>query len=128
MENRAELLVESVISIFILTMCLIPISSSINSSIKIDKKIFEKTIFNNNCKNALNEMLAFDYDKIINFEIQKNFLNIKELIEYFDLTEIYYKEIEGNLEVQIRKTGYFLGDKNIYYIKVGEYEEYYIPK
>lgn len=128
MENKAELLVESVISIFILTMCLIPISSSINSSIKTDKKIFEKTIFNNNCKNALNEILAFDYDKIISFEVKKNFLNIKELIEYFNFEKMYYKELDGNVEVQIRKTNYFSGDKIIYYIKVGEYEEYYIPK
>ncbi len=135
MKNKGELLIESLLSLLIISICLIPISTSIYNSFRYMKKTNKNLDSDLNNKNFVEYLKSVEYKKIIEFSGSYNFKNIKEACRFFDFNEEYFLDNDSNLTVNIKirnEIEIIRDDKKekIYLldIKVGDYEDIYIPE
>ncbi|WP_068267488.1 hypothetical protein [Caviibacter abscessus] len=128
--NKGEMLIESIITLYYLSVILFPLSSSIQFIIKNNNKLNERYYNKINSLNMIEDIKNFNYDKIEKFNNKTINGNINEQISIFNLdNNDYYLKVSENYNILITKTDYFYNDKKyIFYIKVNQYEDYYIPK
>ncbi len=128
-KNKGELLIESLVSLFIISIVLIPISKNICNSYRYIKKINMKIDSNMNNINLLEYLKSMEYEKLILFEGNKKYENIGEIIRDFEINNSYFFDSKNSIEICIKKIEYLNEiEKWILSIRVGEYEEKYIPK
>lgn len=128
--NKAETLLESLISLFILSMVIIPVINSTTYARKVNYKISNDMYFNENIKNILEDIKALDYEKIEVMQGEYIFDDIENLCLAFSLDSKYYHKIEGKIKVKIEKSIYYYNfnkKEYIFNISVNDYEEIYIP-
>lgn len=133
-KNKGETLVESILSIMILSCSMIPINDAIIKIYNSQKKINAFKYDENYKKNIIEIIKSIDYEKIskisgkytistikdlenilgVNINGSENYI-FKEQFE-FSLTKLNIKYIDKNKK-----------EKNIYLIKLGDREDYYYP-
>ncbi len=119
MKNKGEILLESILSIFIISVSLIPICNAITNGYKYMKKIDLKLNHEINNKNLLEylKMLNIDY------ELYKEFIDISEAASYFNIDKNYILESDKSIIVELFKI-----DDKTFKIRVENYEEVYTKK
>ena len=129
--KKGEMLIESLISLLIISILLIPVSSSIIYLSKTNNNIDKKVLHRINSLNLIEELKSLDYDKITKLSGQHHFSNITEAINYFKMDiSNYILNDNKSYDILIKKTKYYYEINNkeyIYYLEVNKYEDYYIP-
>lgn len=105
MKNKGEMLIESLLSLVIISLALIPISNALGKTSKtknriniaINKRIKEK--------NKLEEIKSLNYSEFLSYVRRDR--------------DVTYKKTSTTYSL--------FTDESIYIIKVGEYEDVYIP-
>lgn len=130
MNNKGELLIESLLSLVIITIALIPIFFTINNIYSINNKVNLQSKHIINQKNLLEYLKSLEYKKIEKKVGNKKFKNIKEAFKYFNISTDNYYNLDKEISVSITKTNECFSlfkTEYIYKLKVGKYEDYYIP-
>ena len=129
--KKGEMLIESLISLLIISILLIPVSSSIRYLSKTNNNIDKKVVNRINSLNLIEELKSLDYDKIAKLSGKHHFSNITEAINYFKMDiSNYILSDNKSYDILVKKTKYYYEISNkeyIYYLEVNNYEDYYIP-
>ncbi|WP_156286033.1 hypothetical protein [Oceanivirga salmonicida] len=135
MKNKGELLIESLLSLLLISICLIPISDTIYNSFRYINRQNLNINTNINNINLLEYLKSIEHEKIIKFIGSHDFDNIKEACNFFGVNENYFLDSDRSIRVVIKKSEeieIIKGDeKEIIYlfnIKVGDYEDINISK
>lgn len=103
MLNKGETLIESLLSLLIISLALIPVFHSVSNTTKLNNIINNKIKYEIYCKNKLENIKSMDYDDFLNF---------------YDAD---LRKYNTGYKYDLYKT------EEIYKIKVGKYEDIYIP-
>lgn len=128
--NSGEMLIESILTLYFISVILFPMTSLLQFNVKNNNKINEIYYEKINSLNMIEDIKSFSYEKIENLSNKKNTTgNIQTIISHFSLdSNDYYLKTKNNYNISISKTKYYyIDEKYIFYIKVNQYEDYYIP-
>lgn len=128
--NSGEMLIESILTLYFISVILFPMTSLLQFNVKNNNKINEIYYEKINSLNMIEDIKSFSYEKIENLSNKKNTTgNIQTIISHFRLdSNDYYLKTKNNYNISISKTKYYyIDEKYIFYIKVNQYEDYYIP-
>ena len=144
-KNSGETLVESLISMFFVTVAIVPISNLFLKTFRTDVKVDDLNVRSVNIENMIEILKAKKYNEILNFIGKHEILKIEDFYNKFSVEKNYQilKKLErrqdkkGKLEndkvnIEIKRTeGYFvneLGAKEyIFEINVDKIKDYYFP-
>lgn len=133
-KNRGETLIESIMSLMILSISMLPINNSMMKIYETHKKINLKQYDKNYKKNIIEIIKSLDYNLIDGLAGKYSVGKLKDLEQIlgnisFDFDDYSFSE---KIEISVTKLNSFYIDKNkeikyIYLIKVGDMEDYYYP-
>ena len=143
--NRGETLIESLISMFFVTVIIVPVANLFLQTFKTDIKVDNLNEKNVNIENMAEILKAKKYDEIVNFigkyeiskvddfynrfAIEKKYQFLKKLEQKLD-KKGKFQEDKINLEIK-KADGYFmneLGQKEyIFEINIDKIKDYYFP-
>ena len=144
-KNRGETLIESLISMFFVTVIIVPVANLFLHTFKTDIKVDNLNEKNVNIENMAEILKAKKYDEIVNFigkyeiskvddfynrfAIEKKYQFLKKLEQKLD-KKGKFQEDKINLEIK-KADGYFmneLGQKEyIFEINIDKIKDYYFP-
>ena len=143
--NRGETLIESLISMFFVTVIIVPVANLFLQTFKTDIKVDNLNEKNVNIENMAEILKAKKYDEIVNFigkyeiskvddfynrfAIEKKYQFLKKLEQKLD-KKGKFQEDKINLEIK-KADGYFMnefGEKEyIFEINIDKIKDYYFP-
>mgnify|MGYP001675590673 FL=1 len=143
--NRGETLIESLISMFFVTVIIVPVANLFLQTFKTDIKVDNLNEKNVNIENMAEILKAKKYDEIVNFigkyeiskvddfynrfAIEKKYQFLKKLEQILD-KKGKFQEDKINLEIK-RADGYFMNEfgqkEYIFEINVDKIKDYYFP-
>ncbi|WP_374125258.1 type IV pilus modification PilV family protein [Leptotrichia hongkongensis] len=143
--NRGETLIESLISMFFVTVIIVPVANLFLQTFKTDIKVDNLNEKNVNIENMAEILKAKKYNEIVNFigkyeiskvddfynrfAIEKKYQFLKKLEQKLD-KKGKFQEDKINLEIK-KADGYFmneLGQKEyIFEINIDKIKDYYFP-
>ena len=144
-KNSGETLVESLISMFFVTIAIVPISNLFLKTFRTDVRVDDLNVRNVNIENMIEILKAKKYNEILNFIGKHEILKVEDFYNKFSVEKNYQilKKLErrqdkkGKIEndkvnIEIKRTeGYFvneLGAKEyIFEINVDKIKDYYFP-
>lgn len=144
-KNSGETLVESLISMFFVTVAIVPISNLFLKTFRTDVRVDDLNVRSVNIENMIEILKAKKYNEILNFIGKHEILKVEDFYNKFSVEKNYQilKKLErrqdkkGKLEndkvnIEIKRTeGYFvneLGAKEyIFEINVDKIKDYYFP-
>ena len=144
-KNSGETLVESLISMFFVTVAIVPISNLFLKTFRTDVRVDDLNVRSVNIENMIEILKAKKYNEILNFIGKHEILKVEDFYNKFSVEKNYQilKKLEqrqdkkGKIEndkvnVEIKRTeGYFvneLGAKEyIFEINVDKIKDYYFP-
>jgi len=144
-KNSGETLVESLISIFFVTVAIVPISNLFLKTFRTDVRVDDLNVRSVNIENMIEILKAKKYNEILNFIGKHEILKVEDFYNKFSVEKNYQilKKLEqrqdkkGKIEndkvnIEIKRTeGYFvneLGAKEyIFEINVDKIKDYYFP-
>ncbi len=133
-KNRAETLIESLISIGLITIIIIPTLNVLSKSIEANYKINKNTDINIQKQNIIEIIKSLNYENIKNKEGNYKISNIEGLYSLLSVPNEYKQmdiKIENEMSLDIIKTNnYYINNNQNYYIykiKLDKLEDYYLP-
>ena len=143
--NSGETLIESLISMFFVTVAIIPISNLFLKTFQADVKVDDLNKKNINVENMIEIIKAKKYDEIVNFigkyeiskvddfynrfAIEKKYQFLKKLEQKLD-KKGKFQEDKINLEIK-KADGYFMNEfgqkEYIFEINIDKIKDYYFP-
>ena len=143
--NRGETLIESLISMFFVTVIIVPFANLFLQTFKTDIKIDNLNEKNVNIENMAEILKAKKYNEIVNligkyeiskvddfynrFAIEKKYQFLKKLEQKRD-KRVKFQEDKINLEIK-RTDGYFMNEfgqkEYIFEINIDKIKDYYFP-
>ena len=144
-KNSRETLVESLISMFFVTVAIVLISNLFLKTFRTDVRVDDLNVRSVNIENMIEILKAKKYNEILNFIGKHEILKVEDFYNKFSVEKNYQilKKLEqrqdkkGKLEndkvnIEIKRTeGYFvneLGAKEyIFEINVDKIKDYYFP-
>ena len=143
--NRGETLIESLISMFFVTVIIVPIANLFLQTFKTDIKVDNLNEKNVNIENMAEILKAKKYNEIVNFigkyeiskvedfynrfAIEKKYQFLKKLEQKLD-KKGKFQEDKINLEIK-RADGYFMNEfgqkEYIFEINIDKIKDYYFP-
>ena len=143
--NRGETLIESLISMFFVTVIIVPVANLFLQTFKTDIKVDNLNEKNVNIENMVEILKAKKYDEIVNFIGKYEISKVEDFYNRFAIEKKYqflkkleqkrdkrgkFQEDKINLEIK-RTEGYFvneLGQKEyIFEINIDKIKDYYFP-
>ena len=143
--NRGETLIESLISMFFVTVIIVPVANLFLQTFKTDIKVDNLNEKNVNIENMAEILKAKKYNEIVNFIGKYEISKIEDFYNRFAVEKKYQvlknleqkrdkkgKFQEDKINVEIKRTeGYFvneLGQKEyIFEINIDKIKDYYFP-
>ena len=144
-KNSGETLVESLISMFFVTVAIVPISNLFLKTFRTDVRVDDLNVRSVNIENMIEILKAKKYNEILNFIGKHEILKVEDFYNKFSVEKNYQilKKLDqrqgkkGKIEndkvnIEIKRTeGYFvneLGAKEyIFEINVDKIKDYYFP-
>jgi hypothetical protein len=143
--NRGETLIESLISMFFVTVIIVPVVNLFLQTFKTDIKVDNLNEKNVNIENMVEILKAKKYDEIVNFigkyeiskvddfynrfAIEKKYQFLKKLEQKLD-KKGKFQEDKINLEIK-KADGYFINEfgqkEYIFEINIDKIKDYYFP-
>ena len=143
--NRGETLIESLISMFFITVIIVPVANLFLQTFKTDIKVDNLNEKNVNIENMAEILKAKKYNEIVNFigkyeiskvedfynrfAIEKKYQFLKKLEQKLD-KKGKFQEDKINLEIK-RADGYFMNEfgqkEYIFEINIDKIKDYYFP-
>ena len=143
--NRGETLIESLISMFFVTVIIVPVANLFLQTFKTDIKVDNLNEKNVNIENMVEILKAKKYNEIVNFIGKYEISKVEDFYNRFAIEKKYqvlkkleqkrdkrgkFQEDKINLEIK-RTEGYFvneLGQKEyIFEINIDKIKDYYFP-
>ena len=144
-KNRGETLIESLISMFFVTVIIVPVANLFLQTFKTDIKVDNLNEKNVNIENMAEILKAKKYNEIVNFigkyeiskvddfynrfAIEKKYQVLKKLEQKLD-KKGKFQEDKINLEIK-RTDGYFMNEfgqkEYIFEINIDKIKDYYFP-
>ena len=144
-KNRGETLIESLISMFFVTVIIVPVANLFLQTFKTDIKVDNLNEKNVNIENMAEILKAKKYDEIVNFigkyeiskvddfynrfAIEKKYQFLKKLEQKLD-KKGKFQEDKINLEIK-KADGYFMNEfgqkEYIFEINIDKIKDYYFP-
>ena len=144
-KNRGETLIESLISMFFVTVIIVPVVNLFLQTFKTDIKVDNLNEKNVNIENMVEILKAKKYDEIVNFigkyeiskvddfynrfAIEKKYQFLKKLEQKLD-KKGKFQEDKINLEIK-KADGYFINEfgqkEYIFEINIDKIKDYYFP-
>ena len=144
-KNRGETLIESLISMFFVTVIIVPVANLFLHTFKTDIKVDNLNEKNVNIENMAEILKAKKYNEIVNFigkyeiskvedfynrfAIEKKYQFLKKLEQKLD-KKGKFQEDKINLEIK-RADGYFMNEfgqkEYIFEINIDKIRDYYFP-
>ena len=122
-KNSGETLVESLISMFFVTVAIVPISNLFLKTFRTDVRVDDLNVRSVNIENMIEILKAKKYNEILNFIGKHEILKVEDFYNKFS--------VEKNYQILKRTEGYFvneLGAKEyIFEINVDKIKDYYFP-
>ena len=143
--NRGETLIESLISMFFVTVIIVPVANLFLQTFKTDIKVDNLNEKNVNIENMAEILKAKKYNEIVNFIGKYEISKVEDFYNRFAVEKKYQvlknleqkwdkkgKFQEDKINVEIKRTeGYFvneLGQKEyIFEINIDKIRDYYFP-
>ena len=144
-KNSGETLVESLISMFFVTVAIVPISNLFLKTFRTDVRVDDLNVRSVNIENMIEILKAKKYNEILNFIGKHEILKVEDFYNKCSVENNYQilkkleqrKDKKGKIEndtvnIEIKRTeGYFvneLGAKEyIFEINVDKIKDYYFP-
>ena len=144
-KNRGETLIESLISMFFVTVIIVPVANLFLQTFKTDIKVDNLNEKNVNIENMAEILKAKKYNEIVNFIGKYEISKVEDFYNRFAVEKKYQvlkhleqkrdkkgKFQEDKINVEIKRTeGYFvneLGQKEyIFEINIDKIRDYYFP-
>ena len=143
--NRGETLIESLISMFFVTVIIVPVANLFLQTFKTDIKVDNLNEKNVNIENMVEILKVKKYDEIVNFigkyeiskvddfynrfAIEKKYQVLKKLEQKLD-KKGKFQEDKINLEIK-KADGYFMNEfgqkEYIFEINIDKIKDYYFP-
>ena len=143
--NSGETLIESLISMFFVTVIIVPVANLFLQTFKTDIKVDNLNEKNVNIENMVEILKAKKYDEIVNFigkyeiskvddfynrfAIEKKYQFLKKLEQKLD-KKGKFQEDKINLEIK-KADGYFMNEfgqkEYIFEINIDKIKDYYFP-
>lgn len=143
--NKGETLIESLISMFFVTVIIVPVANLFLQTFKTDIKVDNLNEKNLNIENMVEILKAKKYDEIVNFigkyeiskvddfynrfAIEKKYQFLKKLEQKLD-KKGKFQEDKINLEIK-KADGYFINEfgqkEYIFEINIDKIKDYYFP-
>ena len=144
-KNRGETLIESLISMFFVTVIIVPVANLFLQTFKTDIKVDNLNEKNVNIENMAEILKAKKYNEIVNFigkyeiskvddfynrfAIEKKYQFLKKLEQKID-KKGKFQEDKINLEIK-KADGYFMNEfgqkEYIFEINIDKIKDYYFP-
>ena len=144
-KNRGETLIESLISMFFVTVIIVPVANLFLQTFKTDIKVDNLNEKNVNIENMAEILKAKKYNEIVNFigkyeiskvddfynrfAIEKKYQFLKKLEQKLD-KKGKFQEYKINLEIK-KADGYFMNEfgqkEYIFEINIDKIKDYYFP-
>lgn len=144
-KNRGETLIESLISMFFVTVIIVPVANLFLQTFKTDIKVDNLNEKNVNIENMAEILKAKKYNEIVNFigkyeiskvddfynrfAIEKKYQFLKKLEQKLD-KKGKFEEDKINLEIK-KADGYFMNEfgqkEYIFEINIDKIRDYYFP-
>ena len=144
-KNRGETLIESLISMFFVTVIIVPVANLFLQTFKTDIKVDNLNEKNVNIENMAEILKTKKYNEIVNFIGKYEISKVEDFYNRFAIEKKYqvlkkleqkrdkrgkFQEDKINLEIK-RTEGYFvneLGQKEyIFEINIDKIKDYYFP-
>ena len=143
--NKGETLIESLISMFFVTVIIVPVANLFLQTFKTDIKVDNLNEKNVNIENMAEILKAKKYNEIVNFIGKYEISKVEDFYNRFAIEKKYQflkkleqkrdkkgKSQEDKINVEIKRTeGYFvneLGQKEyIFEINIDKIKDYYFP-
>ena len=143
--NRGETLIESLISMFFVTVIIVPVANLFLQTFKTDIKVDNLNEKNVNIENMAEILKAKKYNEIVNFNGKYEISKVEDFYNRFAIEKKYqflkkleqkldkkgkFQEDKINLEIK-RADGYFMNEfgqkEYIFEIKIDKINDYYFP-
>jgi len=143
--NRGETLIESLISMFFVTVIIVPVANLFLQTFKTDIKVDNLNEKNVNIENMVEILKAKKYNEIVNFIGKYEISKVEDFYNRFAIEKKYqvlkkleqkrdkrgkFQEDKINLEIK-RTDGYFMNEfgqkEYIFEINIDKIKDYYFP-
>ena len=143
--NRGETLIESLISMFFVTVIIVPVANLFLQTFKTDIKVDNLNEKNVNIENMAEILKAKKYNEIVNFIGKYEISKVEDFYNRFAIEKKYqflkkleqkrdkrgkFQEHKINLEIK-RADGYFMNEfgqkEYIFEINIDKIKDYYFP-
>ena len=144
-KNRGETLIESLISMFFVTVIIVPVANLFLQTFKTDIKVDNLNEKNVNIENMAEILKAKKYNEIVNFIGKYEISKVDDFYNRFAIEKKYqvlkkleqkrdkrgkFQEDKINLEIK-RTDGYFMNEfgqkEYIFEINIDKIKDYYFP-
>lgn len=143
--NRGETLIESLISMFFVTVIIVPVANLFLHTFKTDIKVDNLNEKNVNIENMAEILKAKKYNEIVNFIGKYEISKVEDFYNRFAIEKKYQflkkleqkrdkkgKSQEDKINVEIKRTeGYFVNElgqeEYIFEINIDKIKDYYFP-
>ena len=144
-KNRGETLIESLISMFFVTVIIVPFANLFLQTFKTDIKVDNLNEKNVNIENMAEILKAKKYNEIVNFIGKYEISKVEDFYNRFAIEKKYqflkkleqkrdkrgkFQEDKINLEIK-RADGYFMNEfgqkEYIFEINIDKIKDYYFP-
>jgi len=144
-KNRGETLIESLISMFFVTVIIVPVANLFLQTFKTDIKVDNLNEKNVNIENMAEILKAKKYNEIVNFIGKYEISKVDDFYNKFAIEKKYqvlkkleqkrdkrgkFQEDKINLEIK-RTDGYFMNEfgqkEYIFEINIDKIKDYYFP-
>lgn len=143
--NRGETLIESLISMFFVTVIIVPVANLFLQTFKTDVKVDNLNEKNVNIENMAEILKAKKYNEIVNFIGKYEISKVEDFYNRFAVEKKYQvlknleqkrdkkgKFQENKINVEIKRTdGYFVNEfgqkEYIFEINIDKIRDYYFP-
>lgn len=144
-KNRGETLIESLISMFFVTVIIVPVANLFLQTFKTDIKVDNLNEKNVNIENMAEILKAKKYNEIVNFTGKYEISKVEDFYNRFAIEKKYqflkkleqkrdkrgkFQEDKINLEIK-RTDGYFMNEfgqkEYIFEINIDKIKDYYFP-
>ena len=144
-KNRGETLIESLISMFFVTVAIIPVSNLFLKTFQTDVKVDDLNKKNVSIENMIEIIKGKKYEEILNFSGKYEISKVDDFYNRFAVEKKYQilknfeqrkdkkgKIQENKINVEIKRTdGYFINETGereyIFEINVDKIKDYYFP-
>ena len=144
-KNRGETLIESLISMFFVTVIIVPVANLFLQTFKTDVKVDNLNEKNVNIENMAEILKAKKYNEIVNFIGKYEISKVEDFYNRFAVEKKYQvlkhleqkrdkrgKFQEDKINVEIKRTdGYFMNEfgqkEYIFEINIDKIKDYYFP-